>query len=352
VELEGIEAPVRDRPVVSVVIPTRQRREPLRRALASLALQTVPAEEYEVVVAVDGATDGTREMLATFSAPYELRAVTSVHPGGRAAACNSALELAKGDVVIILDDDMQVVPQFVDSHRRHHRLGSRLCVLGSVPVTLNGSSPMAARYVQAKFDAHLRRLADPEHVYQPRDFYSGNASLRSEVLREVGGYDDSFTDYGNEDVELWVRLRAADVTFRFDAEALALQEYDKSLDALGRDTMAKGRSAVRLARNHPEVFGALRLAAPRDSSRAWLSARAWLLAATRRCPHVSHAIFAAAPVLERAGLWRWPLFYRALLDYAFWAGVDATLVNPTDEGDLARLAAELHRGPIDLLLHG
>ena len=342
---------MRDRPVVSVIIPTRQRRELLRRALASLAVQTAPVEAYEVVVAVDGATDGTREMLATFSAPYELRAANSAHRGGRAAACNAALELTKGDVVIILDDDMQVVPQFVDRHRRHHPPGSRLCVLGSVPVTLNGSSPLAARYVKAKFDAHLSRLADPEHVYQPRDFYSGNASLRSEVLLEVGGYDDSFTDYGNEDVELWARLRAADVTFRFDAEALALQEYDKSLRALGRDTVAKGRSAVMLARSHPDVFGALRLAAPRDSSRSWLSARAILLAATRHYNHVTGAVLTLAAALERVGLWRWPLFYRALLDYAFWAGVDTQLVAFTDEGDLARLAAELHRGPINLLLH-
>jgi hypothetical protein len=255
-------------------------------------------------------------------------------------------------VIIILDDDMQVVPQFVDRHRRHHPPGSRICVLGSVPVTLNASSPLAARYVQAKFDAHLTRLADHEHVYQPRDFYSGNASLRSEVLHEVGGFDESFTDYGNEDVELWVRLRAADVTFRFDAEARALQAYDKSLRALARDTVAKGSSAVTLARSHPHVFGTLRLAAPRDSSRPWLSARALLLAATRRYNHLTNAVLALAAALERVGFWRWPLFYRALLDYAFWAGVDTQLLASTDQGDLARLAAELHRGPIDLLLHG
>jgi len=67
---------------------------------------------------------------------------------------------------------------------------------------------------------------------------------------------------------------------------------------------------------------------------------------------VATAAFALAALLERLGLWRQPLFYRAALDYAFWAGVDAELRDSTDEGELARLAAELHRGPIDLLLHG
>jgi hypothetical protein len=51
------------------------------------------------------------------------------------------------------------------------------------------------------------------------------------------------------------------------------------------------------------------------------------------------------------GLWRSPLFYRAVLDYAFWAGVDRELRESTCEGDLERLARELRRGPIDLLLH-
>jgi hypothetical protein len=66
---------------------------------------------------------------------------------------------------------------------------------------------------------------------------------------------------------------------------------------------------------------------------------------------VRRATIAAAVFLERAGLWRSPLFYRAVLDYTFWAGVDAELRESTPEGDLERLARELRRGPIDLLLH-
>ncbi|MGN6167548.1 MAG: glycosyltransferase [Solirubrobacteraceae bacterium] len=338
-------------PSVSVVIPTRQRKEALRSALRSLAEQTVPADEYEVVVAVDGATDGTGEMLAAYSAPFELRVTTSAGRG-RAAACNSALGLARGEILVILDDDMQVVPQFIERHRRHHPPGSRVCVLGSVPVMVDGSSPLPARYVQAKFDEHFARLADPDHSYVPRDFYTGNASIRSEVLHAVRGFDESFTGYGNEDVELWVRLNAAEVAFRFDEDACAHQHYDKDLAGLARDNVAKGRSAVTLARMHPEVFGALRLAEPCDNSRPWLSARAVLLAITRRYASISEPIFAAAALLERLGMWRQPLFYRAVLDYAFWAGVDAELQAVEQDGNLSELSGELHRGSLDLLLHG
>lgn len=338
-------------PRVSVIIPTCQRRMALRRALLSLSRQTVPADSYEVIVSVNGSTDGTSEMVATLDTPYALRTVTGAQRD-RASACNAATALARGEVLIILDDDMQVVPDFVQRHRRHHPRRSRLCVLGAVPVELNGSSPHAARYVQAKFDAHLARLTQPDYLNLPRSFYTGNVSLRAKVLDEVGGFDESFTLYGNEDVELALRLRAARVKLRYDPEALARQEYDKDLQRLARDTLAKGGTAVLLARSHPHSFEALRLAAPRDNSRPWLAARAILLWLTRRRTGVAAAVFALAALLERLGLWRQPLFYRASLDYAFWSGVDAELRDSTDEGELARLAAELHRGPIDLLLHG
>lgn len=301
-------------------------------------------------MSVDGASDGTLEMLAGFSAPYAL-AVVEGPQRGRATACNAALELVGGDVVIVLDDDMEVVPEFVECHRSHHAPGSRVCVMGAVPVQVDKHSPLAARYIAAKFQAHLATIARPDHVFVPRDFYSGNASLRSEVWREVGGFDDSFGAYGNEDVELSVRLRAAGVTLRYDPAALARQEYDKDLGGLARDTLAKGGTTVLLARVHPGVFDALRLSQPRDASRLWLVVRTILLALTRRWRCTSDAVFAVASVLERLGLWRQPLFYRALLDYAFWAGVDAVLRPSADQGQLARLASELHRGPIDLLLH-
>jgi glycosyltransferase involved in cell wall biosynthesis len=337
-------------PAVSVVIPTHDRCQALRRALESLRAQTAAAESYEVVVALDACGDGTLEMLEGFEAPYELRWVEPAKRG-RAAACNAAVAAARGEVLIVLDDDMTVIEGFVERHRSHHPSGSRLCVLGAVPVELREDSSRAARYVKEKFDLHLARLGDPRHLELPRSFYTGNASLRAEVMGEVGGFDESFGVYGNEDVELALRLRAAGVRLEYDPEALARQEYGKDLIGLQRDTEEKGRTTVLLARAHPEVFGDLRLAEPDESSRPWLAARALLLWATRRAAATSRAVFAFVALLERLGFWRQPLFYRAALDYAFWAGVDASLTETEDGDELASLATQLRRGPIDLLLH-
>jgi GT2 family glycosyltransferase len=335
---------------VSVLIPTHQRRRALRTALDSLAHQTVEPSSYEVVVATDACSDGTEGMIDMLEVPYELRRVQP-QGRGRSAAVNAALAAAQGEVAIVLDDDMRVVPEFVARHRAHHPPGSRRCVLGPVPVELGPGSTHAARYVKAKFDRHLSRLPDPAHLALPRSFYTGNASLRAEVLSEVGGFDESFGIYGNEDVELSLRLRKAGVELGYDPEALAYQEYGKDLGGLQRDTLAKGRTTVLLARNHPEFFGYLRLADPDDASGPWLAVRALLLWLTRRLPATAPVVFALFSLLERAGLWRFPRFYRPVLDYAFWAGVDAALRESEDSGELSNLSSELKRGPIDLLLH-
>jgi GT2 family glycosyltransferase len=318
--------------------------------LESLARQSVAPDTYEVVVATDACSDGTQGMIDSLDVPYELRRVEP-RGRGRSAAVNAALANAQGEVAIVLDDDMRVVPDFVERHRSHHPSGSRRCVLGAVPVELEEGSTHAARYVKAKFDLHLSRLSDPAHLALPRSFFTGNASLRAEVLRGVGGFDESFGIYGNEDVELSLRLRKAGVELGYDPQAKAFQEYGKDLTGLQRDTLAKGRTTVLLARSHPEFFADLRLADPDDASGPWLAVRALLLWLTRRLPATSAFVFALFSLLERAGLWRFSLFYRPVLDYAFWAGVDEALRESGDSGQLSNLSGELQRGPIDLLLH-
>ncbi len=336
--------------LVSVVIPTHQRRELLRRALEALARQDLPADSFEVIVSIDGSTDGTREMLEAFGAPYALH--TEQGPRrGRAAACNAAIERASGEVIVILDDDMEPTPALLRSHFRNHATGSKLCVMGAVPIRVDAATPPVTRYVAAKFNAHLGKLAEPDHTFVLRDFYSGNTSIRRDVLLEVGSFNESFTLYGNEDLELSLRLRDAGVDLRYSAEAAADQRYTKSLAELVQDTIEKGKTAVLFATAHPQAFDGLQLATYNAVSPRWVGVRAALLAATRRQPRTRTWLLRLALALEHAPALARPLFYRFVLDYFYWAGVELALADSSPAGPLAGLADELRRGPLRLLLH-
>jgi GT2 family glycosyltransferase len=335
---------------ISVVVPTHQRRDSVVRALTALAHQDLPAGEFEVVVSVDGSDDGTQEAIASFRAPYALHVVDGPRRG-RAAACNAALQIAGGEVVVILDDDMEPAPACLSRHRQHHAPGTHVCVMGAVPVRLGHDAPPAAQFMAWKFGVHLEKLARPQHVFALRDFYSGNTSIRRDVLLDVGLFDETFTVYGNEDLELSLRLRAANVGLVYDCDALAHQHYEKNLAGLARDTFEKGTTAVLLARAHPSAFGELQLANFRSHSAAWRALRTALLGATRASGGVAVAVLVVARAVERIRIARRPMFYILLLDYFYWVGVQSVLREGPAPGPLAQLAADLRHGPIRLLLH-
>jgi len=195
---------------ISIVIPTYQRCTSLRHALQALARQTLAPDTYEVIVSIDGSCDGTQEMAAQFPAPYRLHTYWQPNQG-RATACNAGMRLARGEVLVLLDDDMEPTPEFLAAHLRAHPAGSRYGVVGAVPISFNRSSPPVVQYIGSKFNLHLEHLAQPCHRFKLRDFYSGNFSIRREVLLEVGAFDESFRIYGNEDLEFSVRLSTAGV---------------------------------------------------------------------------------------------------------------------------------------------
>lgn len=305
---------------VSVVVPTYQRRESLRRLLEALRDQTLPSSRFEVVVSIDGSDDGTREMLTASEESYRLCALW--HPNrGRAAACNAGIRAAKGEVVVILDDDMRPSPRCLEAHLEAHRPGERRCVIGAAPIQVPaGSTPLVA-YMAQKFNTHLTRLAEPGHRFATRDFYSGNASVRRHDLVAVGLFDESFREYGNEDLELAVRLRAAGVDMVFAPEALAEQLYEKSFSELARDTMAKGRTSLEFARKHPEVRADLQLAQFDLGSWQWRLVRNALLDVTAWVSATSTGLVRLTVGVERLGLRRLDPWYALLLDYFYWLGV-------------------------------
>ena len=255
--------------------------------------------------------------------------------------------------MIILDDDMQVCRGIRRAPPRHHPAGAGSACSARSRSSSTAPAPTPPAYVKEKFDLHLSRLGDPTHLNLPRSFYTGNASICAEVLSGVGRIRRVVRRLRQRGRRARAAAARRGVELVYDPEALAHQEYGKDLGGLQRDTLEKGRPPCSLARRHPEVFGDLRLASSATTARGpgWRCAPL-LLSATRALPAVTGAIFAVASVLERLGLWRNRSSTAPSLDYAFWAGADHELRESNDEGELAKLAGELRRGPIDLLLHG
>jgi glycosyltransferase involved in cell wall biosynthesis len=102
---------------LSIVITTYNRADTLVKLLLNLENQTDP--DFQVVVAIDGATDDTESRLAGLRTRYPLDWVnTHCNAYGLAIARNRGILAADGDAVVILDDDSVPVDHFVASHKK------------------------------------------------------------------------------------------------------------------------------------------------------------------------------------------------------------------------------------------
>lgn len=103
---EGAAAPP---PRLSIIIPTHNRRDLLRRCLEYLGHQELDPAEFEVIVADDGSSDGTAEMVEGLKTAYGL-SVLRLEKCGKPAARNAGIKRARGEVCLFLDDDVIASP--------------------------------------------------------------------------------------------------------------------------------------------------------------------------------------------------------------------------------------------------
>jgi glycosyltransferase involved in cell wall biosynthesis len=186
---------------LSVVIPTSNLLPILRQCLEALERQDLaaPIERFEVVLVDDGSTDDTVAWLeANAGSLPHLRLIRQDH-GGPAEGRNRGVEQSKGDVVVFIDSDLVVLPDFLVCHaraleQRWRQRGNRLCfTYGAVVNT--------ARFDNPTSEPH--KLGDVSFAY----FATGNVAIDKQVLEQAGLFDTAFRLYGWEDLELGERLR-------------------------------------------------------------------------------------------------------------------------------------------------
>jgi N-acetylglucosaminyldiphosphoundecaprenol N-acetyl-beta-D-mannosaminyltransferase len=230
----------------SVVIATYNRPAELQRLLHSLAEQTVmPAE----VIVVD---DGSHQPAAP-EAPVglPLRVIRQAN-GGAGSARHTGIDAATGDVIVVVDDDMTVNPEFVAQHLGQHEGGAQVVqgrFFNSEPA---GGRPLFDRFIaQQQSDYFDRCAADASNVL-PARFSTGNVSFRRDFYHQVGGFDRSLRF--REDSELGIRFAAHGARFGFADRAVAT--HDEPVETLRRwlDVAERyGEAEVAMHARHPDV---------------------------------------------------------------------------------------------------
>jgi glycosyltransferase involved in cell wall biosynthesis len=238
---------------ISVVVPTFNRREIVKRCLNALFAQSVAPSNFEIIVVVDGSTDGTADWLRQLRPACQLRVIEQEHRGPSAAR-NAGTRGAAGDWVLFLDDDMLADPGLVAAHLDAQRQRSRLLAFGSLYLSPDSPQGLAGECFNREIGAfYLERKKNPQAQWQIADCVFSNASLPRALLNEAGGFDEAF--WKREDLELGVRLiySTAGVRLDFIDKAVAYQYLEKTAAELIRDAEAFAVGDVMFARKHPHA---------------------------------------------------------------------------------------------------
>ena len=234
----------------SVIIPTYNRAEQLRTCLESLCCQTYPATDFEVVVAVDGSTDGTMDMLADLRLPFSLRVISQPN-AGQPSALNRGVAISAGRISIFIDDDMVVTPQFVTEHVQLHRQRELVVGVGQVTLELPPNADWFARGFARGWRSHYEGLNHNGRQPEWDECYGGNMSVtRAAVLAVGANVTDLKRGY---DVDLAYRLKRYGCSFVYLSRALSNQYQSKGFMELSRDSELAGAGSIALLRRHPNT---------------------------------------------------------------------------------------------------
>jgi glycosyltransferase involved in cell wall biosynthesis len=240
------------RPRFSILIPTYQRRELVVRNVAALAHQTFRA--FEVVVSVDGSTDGSADALRRLRTLFPLTVLEQPNEG-RSAALNHGARVATGELLLFLDDDMEADPAMLAEHERSHSEGADL-VLGHLPLHPESSRTLLSRGVGRWAERRRERLTRPGAAVPIADLVTGQMSISKAAFDALGGFDVGFTReglFGGEDLDFGYRARRAGLRIVFNEAAVSYQLWTVDPGIYLDRAREAGRSAEELKAKHPEL---------------------------------------------------------------------------------------------------
>jgi glycosyltransferase involved in cell wall biosynthesis len=212
----------------SIIIPTRDKLSRLLLVLKVLEHQIT--SDVEVIIVFDGCKDETVHIFNKQQFSFNPTVMACKDNIGCAAARNRGLGLAKGEIIIFLDDDRIPHEDFIKNHIKGQiepcvLLGQRHEIFLSEAdirrLTFLGPDEICRKIKEKSFIAResrgiYERKSPLRGFFRWLLFWTGNVSVPKKTLDEVGGFNENFFGSGLEDNELGYRISKKNIQFKQD----------------------------------------------------------------------------------------------------------------------------------------
>ncbi|MCD6169778.1 MAG: glycosyltransferase [Candidatus Latescibacteria bacterium] len=238
--------------LVSVIIPSRNNKSILLKTLNSLSRQTIPPEQYEVIVVDDGSTDGTEESISQVNPPFELRYYYQEFKG-QSAASNLGIKKARGHFTLLTCSDIIAKENLLEEHlRTHNRFKEDIVVLGYIPYSPEIKVTPFMEFLITDGPLFAYQLIEDKDDVPPLFLYAPNVSVKTKRLIEVGMFDEEFK-YGAQDSDLGIRLRLRGLRMVYNEKAIGYHYHPTNVNAFCYRQKMAGKAAFLLASKHPKI---------------------------------------------------------------------------------------------------
>jgi GT2 family glycosyltransferase len=220
----------------SVIVPTFNRPDSLRRCLAALAHLRFPRGDYNVIVVDDGGSVDLRDIVATFEPRVSVTLIRQSN-GGPARARNTGAMKATGRFLVFTDDDCQPTEGWLCALRQTFEANRDAVIGGRV---INGL--LANRYAIASqiIDDYCRSYFNRD-LTEPTFFPSNNLALRKELYERIGGFDATFKLNAGEDRDFCERCLGHGLKLVNSPDAIVAHCHQMGLRGFWRQHFNYGR---------------------------------------------------------------------------------------------------------------
>jgi glycosyltransferase involved in cell wall biosynthesis len=200
--------------LISVIIPTYNKKKFLLRALSFLDKQTLPKNLYEVLLIDDGSCYDVEKYVRPYITEGTIRYFKKIH-GGPGSARNLGIKHAKGDIVAFTDDDCIIPSDWLKNIHDSFLYNDKMAgIEGKTISFIDEIHPLSHQVINAH----------PQGV-----FPTCNMSYRKQILERIGGFYYKFTHPHDEDIDLaWNALKYGDVVFN-DSVVIMHPVYYKNI---------------------------------------------------------------------------------------------------------------------------
>lgn len=263
---------------ISVIIPTYNKYPQNLLTLFSLENQQFDLSKVEVIMVDDGSTDQTSQIIKDHDFPFDFKYIKNVKNIGRPASRNIGIKASSGNILIFLDAEILVQPDFLSIHSHYHKSQHNAVVTGVLFIKklysalipgfsksqlvkfktlINNNPTLKAKYIEFLRKQEYTPLLTKQHILEqsykslsvPTDyeefykriiiqnygynllnyqipwqlFGTGHVSVQKQAIEEVGLFTE-YPGYGWDDLEMGYRLYKNGAIFMTDGKLVSYHQ--------------------------------------------------------------------------------------------------------------------------------